>query len=137
MQQKDVGVKTLIDDVLTFGDLTFISNKGTGKTNSLKVLASELRKLPNTRVIIFETFPKFCLEFEKIPYMRINDRDVRETEHTVDMESYFLRHQRNYCVLRGEEIKEALCKNRDLIFTIEIKDIERIAFFVYSIVNHF
>lgn len=103
----------------------------------MKVLASELRKLPNTRVIIFETFPKFALEFESIPFMRIHDKDVTETEHTVDVENYFLRHERDYSVLRGQEIKEALAKNKDLIFTLEIRDIERIAFFVYSVVNHF
>jgi len=69
--------------------------------------------------------------------MRIKDRDVTETKHTVDIESYFLRHERDYSVLRGQEIKEALAKNKDIIFTLEIRDIERIAFFVYSVVNHF
>lgn len=137
MQQKDVKVKSLNKDVLDYGDLLLIANKGQGKTNALKVLSSELRKLPNTRVIIFETFPKFALEFENIPYMRIKDRDVTETDHVIDVENYFLRHERDYSVLRGEEIKKALKENKDLIFTLEIRDIERIAFFVYSVVNHF
>ena len=136
-QQNDVKLKMIMDDILNYDDLLLIANKGIGKTNALKVLSSELRKLPNTRVIIFETFPKFCLEFEAIPFVKIHDEDVTETSHTVDIESYFLRHERDYSVLRGEEIKEALTKHKDLIFTLEIKDIERIAFFVYSIVNHF
>lgn len=127
----------MIEDVLSFGDLLLIANKGIGKTNALKVLASELRKLPETRVIIFETFPKFCKEFESVPFMRIHDRDVTETRHEIDVENYFLRHERDYSVLRGQEIKEALAENKDLIFTLEIRDIERIAFFVYSVVNHF
>jgi len=137
MQQNDDKLKTVLDDILNFDDLLLIANKGQGKTNALKVLSSELRKLPNTRVIIFETFPKFCLEFESIPFMKIHNGDVTETKHTIDLESYFLRHERDYSVLRGQEIKEALCKNRDLIFTLEITDIERIAFFIYSIVNYF
>ena len=137
MQQKDVKLKSLIEDVLSFGDLLLVANKGQGKTNSLKVLASELRKLPNTRVIIFETFPKFALEFENMPFMKIKDRDVVETRHVIDMEDYFLRHERDYAVLRGQEINKVLKKHKDIIFTVEIRDIERIAFFVYSVVNHF
>jgi len=136
-QQNNIQLKTLINNILSFGDLLLIANKGVGKTNALKVLSSELRKLPDTRVIIFETFPKFALEFENVPFLRIKDKDVTETRHTIDMEDYFLRHERDYCVLRGEEIKEALTKHKDIIFTIEIKDMERIAFFVYSVVNHF
>ncbi len=136
-QQNDVNTKTVLDDILNFDDLLLIANKGQGKTNALKVISSELRKIPDTRVIIFETFPKFCLEFEAIPFIKIHDTDVTETGHTVDIESYFLRHERDYTVKRGHEIREALGKNRDLIFTLEITDIERIAFFVYSIVQYF
>jgi len=136
-QQNNVKLKSVIDDILNYDDLLLIANKGQGKTNALKVLSSELRKLPNTRVIIFETFPKFCLEFESMPFMKIHDKDVTETKHTIDLESYFLRHERDYTVKRGQEIREALNKNKDMIFTLEIKDIERIAFFVYSVVNHF
>lgn len=136
-QQNNDELKTVLDDILNYDDLLIIANKGQGKTNALKVLSSELRKLPNTRVIIFETFPKFCLEFESIPFIKIHDNDVSETSHTVDIESYFLRHERDYTVKRGQELKEALGKNRNLIFTLEISDIDRIAFFVYSIVNWF
>lgn len=136
-QQNNDELKSLIEDVLAYGDLLLIANKGVGKTNALKVLSSELRKLPNTRVIIFETFPKFCKEFEAIPFMRIKDGDVTETKHEIDVENYFLRHERDYAVLRGEEINKALEENKDIIFTLEIRDIERIAFFCYSIVNHF
>jgi len=137
-EQQNIGnLKTVLDDILNYDDLLIIANKGIGKTNALKVISSELRKLPDTRVIIFETFPKFCLEFEAIPFVKIHDEDVTETSHTVDIESYFLRHERDYTVKRGNEIREALAKNRNLIFTLEITDIERIAFFVYSIVNYF
>ena len=42
MQQKNDALKLLVKDVLKFGDLLLIANKGVGKTNSLMVLASEI-----------------------------------------------------------------------------------------------
>lgn len=92
MQQKHETIKTVIQDVLDYGDLLIVANKGEGKTEALKVLASEFRKQPNTRIIVFETFPKWCLEFEAFPYMKIKDKDIIESEHTVDIEDFFLRH---------------------------------------------
>lgn len=94
-------------------------------------------ELENTKVVIFETFPKFCKSFHRLPFMKIRNQDVTETKHTIDMQNYFLRHERDYTVKRGKEIKEALENNKSLIFTIEILDVERIAFFVYSVVNYF
>ena len=136
-QQNDVKIESLLEEVFKFGDMLLIANKGTGKTNALMCLASEIRKLENTRLIIFEDFPKFCLEFDGIPYMRIKDSDVVETKHTVDIEDYFLRHDRDYTVRRGAEIRANLDQNKDLIFTSEITDIERTCYFVYSVVNYF
>jgi len=130
-------LKPLMDDILAFGDLLIIANKGIGKTNSLMVLAQKFRKLPDTRVIIFEDFPKFCKEFDKMPYFIVHDSDVTETKHTVDLGDFFLRHESDYSVKRGNEIKEALESNKHLIFTMEITDIERSAFFIYSIIEYF
>jgi len=130
-------LKKLVEDVQAYGDLLLIANKGIGKTNSLMVLAREFRKLPNTRVFIFEDFPKWMLEFDKMPYMVIHDSDVEETSHTIDLEDTFLRHERDYTVKRGSEIQQALEENKSLIFTSEITDIERQAFFIYSIIQYF
>lgn len=136
-QKQQKQVKKLVQDVLDYGDLLIIANKGIGKTNTLQVLASAFRKQESCRIIIFEDFPKHALEFEQIPFMIIKDSDVIETRHTIDMENYFLRHERDYSVLKGQEIEQALKHNKDLIFVSEIQDIERQAFFIYSIVNHF
>jgi len=136
-QQDNEEIKTLIEDVLAYGDLLLIANKGIGKTNTLMVLAQKFRLLPNTRVIIFEDFPKWCLEFDQIPFMVIHDSDVKETNHVINGNDYFLVHERDYSVKRGTEIKEALAKNKDLIFVSEITDIERQAFFIYSVIQHF
>ena len=136
MQQKNEQVKALVQDVLAHGDLLLVSEKSHGKTEALKTLASEFRK-QGVRTIIFEDFPKLCHEFESIPFMRIRDRDVTETEHTVDLEDIFLRHDRSYTVLRGSEIKQALKQHKDMIFLLQTESIEKSAFLIYSIVKWF
>lgn len=136
MQQKNDFSK-LCKDVLNFGDLLLIAEKSHGKTETLKTLAKELKSMPNTRIFIFEDFPKFCHEFEALAYFVVKDSDVVESEHVIDLEDYFLRHERAYTIRRGKAIKQFLKENKHGIFTMEIKDIERTAFFIYSIVNHF
>jgi len=56
MQQNNDKLKAIVEDVLSYGDLLEIANKGVGKTNALMVLAQYFRKLPDTRVIVFEDF---------------------------------------------------------------------------------
>lgn len=136
-KQQNDGIQKLIEDVLSYGDLLLIANKGVGKTNTLMVLSRELSKLPDTRIIIFEDFPKWSFEFDSIPYMIVHDSDVEEYSHVLDTEDYFIRHERDYEVHRGAEIESFLESNKDLIFTMEISDIERTCFFIYSIVEHF
>jgi len=137
MQQNNGEIQQIVRDILDYGDLLLIANKGIGKTNSLMVLAKAFRDQENTRVIIFEDFPKWCNEFDTIPFFKVKDSDVVETSHTVDIEDYFIRHERDYTVRRGSEIQQTLESNKDLIFVSEITDIERQAFFIYSIVQHF
>jgi hypothetical protein len=136
-QQNNVEIKPLVEDVLSYGDLLIIANKGVGKTVTLMVLAREFRNLENTKVIIFEDFPKWCLEFDGIPYFVVHDNDVTEYSHVLDAEDYFIRHERDYVVHRGTEIEEFLETNQHGIFTMEITDIERSCFFIYSVVRHF
>ena len=136
MQQNN-DITKLCEDVLDFGDLLLIASKSHGKTETLKTLAKELKSMENVRIFIFEDFPKFIHEFEAIAYFVVNDNDVRQTEHTIDMENYFLRHERSYTILRGNEIKQFLKENKHGIFLMNIKDVERTAFFIYSIVQHF
>ena len=137
MQQNHGEIESLCNDVLNYGDLCLIASKSHGKTETLKTLAKEFKSLPNTRVIVFEDFPKWIHEFEGIAYFVVHDSDVSETSHTVDLQDYFLRHEKSYSIYRGNEIKAFLKENKHGIFLMQIKDIERTAFFIYSIVNHF
>lgn len=138
MQQNNGELKTVIDKTLEFGDILLISNKGYGKTNSLMVLAKRFMELENCRVFIFEDFPKFAVEFDSgIHYIRVLDNDVVETKDAIDISDYYLSHTKDFTVQRGSFYNQALEDNKNLIFTMEIKDIERKAFFIYSIVQHF
>jgi hypothetical protein len=69
--------------------------------------------------------------------MIVHDSDVEEYNHILDTEDYFIRHERDYVVHRGSEIENFLENTKDCIFTMEIADIERTCFFIYSIVQHF
>jgi len=135
MQQKNI--EKIVMDILSYGDLLMVANKGIGKTNALMILARQFRALPKTRVIIFEDFPKWSLEFDRISYLVVKDSWVQETEHVIDLSNYFLRHERDYTVLKGNEIKAVLKKFKDILFVSEIQDIERQAFFIYSIIQWF
>lgn len=137
MQQNHGEIESLCNDVLDFGDLLLVASKSHGKTETMKTIAKELKSMPNVRIFIFEDFPKWVHEFEGIGYFVVHDSDVRETSHTIDVEDYFLRHERSYSIYRGSEIKAFLKENKHGIFCMDIKDIDRSAFFIYSIVNHF
>lgn len=127
----------ILKDLDNYGDLLLIANKGVGKTMSLMYLAQEIRKQPDTRVIIFEDFPKWCLEFDSIPYLEICDRDIVESKTLTDKKDIFLYHAKDYTVKRYEDITGILEDSKDCIFTMDIDDIERCAFFIYSIVQYF
>jgi hypothetical protein len=58
-KQQNDGIQKLIDDVVSYGDLLLIANKGIGKTNSLMVLAQRFRNSADTKVILFEDFQGF------------------------------------------------------------------------------
>jgi hypothetical protein len=140
--QKDNGdEKTLVEltnKLFEYGDITIISNKGHGKSNALEILATELSKQPNTRVLVFEDFPKLALELgPQFAYVRVRDSDVIETRDNIDLTDVYLSHSRDFTVLRKDFFVSALKKHRNLVFVMEIKDTERKAFFIYSIVKRF
>jgi len=60
-QQNHVEMQILASEILRFGDLLIVANKGTGKTNALMELSRTFMADPRNRVVIFETFPKFLL----------------------------------------------------------------------------
>lgn len=124
-QQNYVDLKTLHEEILIFGDLIIISHKGTGKTNTMMQFVRDLRKNPFTKVVIFETFPKWIHEFDTIPYLYIQDSDVIRTD------------DKKFRSVRHNEIKAVLNANKDLLFCLEIEDVDRLSYFMASIIKHF
>ena len=123
-QQNYVDLKTLCSEILKFGGLFVVANKGMGKTNSLYCLARELRKDVRNRVVIFETFPKWMHEFDAIPYVYIEDHDVTKNDN-------------NFKSVRHEDMKRILKIHKDLLFTCAIEDIDRLSFFMSKIIHIF
>lgn len=123
-QQNYVELKTLCSEILKFGGLFIVANKGMGKTNTLQCLARELRKDVRNRVVIFETFPKWLHEFDAIPYVYIEDDDV-------------IKNDNNFKSVRYEDMKRILKIHKDLLFTCAVEDIDRLSFFMSKIIYSF
>ena len=138
-QQKYIQLKTLIEEIIKYGDLLAIANKGYGKTHALMNLARTFMQTPNTKVIIFETFPKWIHEFDAIPYLYIEDCDVIEDYSAIQLseEDYFVRTSRDYSILNGNTIENHLENCEDLLFTIAIEDTDRLSFFISSVIYYF
>jgi len=118
---KRPAIRVPIEYMLENGDSIIIANKGFGKIVLLMQLAREIRSQPDTRLIIFETFPKWIHEFDCIPYLTINSGDVVEKSKS----------------LRGDEIKHALENNKDLLFLLDLEDQDQFSFFMYTIIRYF
>lgn len=134
-------MKMKLNDIVTVvfdnGDLLIVSQKGHGKTVALFNIARQFRNIPNTRVMIFEDFPKWSIEFDKIPFYIVQDSYVVDSDKTIDISDIWLRHERSYTITKGSEIKQILKTNKDILFLSQIEDIDRQAFFLYSIFNYF
>jgi len=138
MQRLNGDIKTLVEKTFEFGDIFLVSNKGHGKTNALEILATEFTKQENTRVLVFEDFPKLCLELgSEFVFVRVSDHDVIESKDIAEIDDIYLSHSRDFTVLRKGFFANALRENRNIVFVMEIKDVERKAFFIYSIVKEF
>jgi len=132
-------LKFLREQILRFGDAVIISSKGLGKTTLLKWLIRTFREQPENRCIVFETFPKLIHELDKMPYMVIEDSDVVATNEYpyVQKGDSYLIWNTNYFLVNEEQVKDFLDKNKDVIFLIEVQDLDRIAWFMASVIYYF
>jgi hypothetical protein len=114
-------------------DVLLIAEKGHGKTNALECIIDYLAQ-HNAKVIIFEYFPKFCLEQKNAKFIEIPENWIVETKKTVNIQNALLTHETAYTVLNGDQIKDFLKSSDVCIFLINSDDLDRIAFFTYSII---
>jgi len=115
-------------------DLFIVSVKGHGKTVATQNLAMEIVKNRNNKLIVFETFPKWCLEFAYANFIEIKPNWIIESEKIIDVENALVRHERSYTIRHGDLINQFLKQNKHHIFLISNQDIEKIAFFEYNII---
>jgi hypothetical protein len=132
-QNYDEKISKLLDEMV---DLTFVSEKGHGKTVACMDLASKIAENPNNRVIVFESFPKWCIEFPA-KFLEIPKSWIVETDKTIDLQDTWIKHEQAFTVLNGNIINEFLHENKNCTFLINNDDIEAIAFFIYSVIYKF
>ena len=130
-------ISKVVAELRDHGDLFFVSKKGHGKTVACQNLAMEIVKNSNNKLVIFETFPKWSLEFPNVSFMEIPSNWIVETDKVIDIENAWIRHERSFTVLHGDLISQFLKENKHCIFLISNEDIEKIAFFEYSIIYKF
>ena len=118
-------------------DLTFVSEKGHGKTVAVENLAKQIIQNPKNRLIVFESFPKWINEFPEASFMEIPQDWIIQTDKTIDLENTWIRHEKTYKLLNENLICQFLNENKHCIFLVNSDDIEAIAFFCYSIVYKF
>ena len=131
--------KSLIKFIREYGDLVILGSKGTCKTTLLQHLARELRKNPKNRVILLDTFPLHVNQFDSIPFMVIKDSDVIEKEkHAfIEEDRSYIKWSKDYALVNKDRVIEALRKHKDIMFLIEIEDMERISAFMTFVIYYF
>lgn len=129
----------LIKKIAENGDLCVLGMKGTCKTTLLMHLARTIRTDESNHLIIFETFPKWIKEFDRIPYMTISDNDVQEKENLpfLEEDKSYIQWGKDYTIANADGILEFMKTNKDVIFLIECEDMEKISafmtFIIYSV----
>ena len=114
-------------------DILLIAEKNFGKTNSLECIIDYLAEHDN-KIIVFEYFPKFCMEQKNAKFLEIPESWITETKKTANIQNALITHETAYTVLHGDQIKEFLKSSKVCIFLINSDDLDRIAFFVYSVI---
>jgi hypothetical protein len=131
-----IDYKSLIKKVSEFGDLVILGVKGSCKTTLMQWLARTLREDAQNHIIIFETFPKWIHEFDKIAYMVIADSDVQLKEEMpyLEPDRAYIQWSKDYTILNAQTVIQCLKENKDVIFLIECEDMEKISAFMTFVI---
>jgi hypothetical protein len=131
-----IDYKTLIEKVSEFGDLVILGTKGSCKTTLMMHLARTLKQDAQNHIIIFETFPKWVHEFDKIAYMVIADSDVQLKEEMpyLEPDTSFIQWSKDYTIINANEVVQCLKENQNVIFLIECEDMEKISAFMTFVI---
>jgi hypothetical protein len=69
--------------------------------------------------------------------MEIPSNWIVESDKVINIENAWIQHERSFTVLHGDLISQFLKENKHCIFLISNEDIEKIAFFEYSIIYRY
>jgi hypothetical protein len=130
-QNYDKKISKLLAEMV---DCTFVSEKGHGKTVASMDLAQKIIENPSNRLIVFESFPKWSIEFKDAKFLEIPKSWIVETEKAIDLQNTWIRHETAFSVLHGDIISQFLKENKHATFLLNNDDIEAIAFFIYSVI---
>ena len=132
-QDQQLNYNSLIKNI---SDLCIMGMKNTAKTTLLMWLARELRKDTHNHVIIFETFPKWMHEFDKILYMTIAETDIQEKENLpyLEQDKSVIQWSKDFEIVNGATVNEFLKTNKDCLFLIEALDMEKISAFMTYVI---
>jgi hypothetical protein len=135
-KKEPLDYNSLIKKIAETGDLCVLGMKGTAKTTLLMHLARTIREDSKNRLIIFETFPKWIKEFDKIPYMTITDASIQEKENLpfLEEDKSFIQWSKDFTISNAEGIIKFLKENKDILFLIEAEDMEKISAFMTFII---
>jgi hypothetical protein len=119
-------------------DILCFSEKGFGKTNAIMGLTAKIAE-SDAKIVIFEYFPKWCNEWgiRKAKFIEIPDSWIIETDKKLNIENAWITHETGYTVLHGDIINQFLKENDTCIFLVNSDDMEKIAFFCYSVIYKF
>jgi len=133
IEDQQLNYNSLIKNI---SDLCIMGMKNTAKTTLLMWLARELRKDAHNHVIIFETFPKWMHEFDKIPYMTIAETDIQEKENLpyLEQDKSIIQWSKDFEIVNGSTVNEFLKTNKDCLFLIEALDMEKISAFMTYVI---
>ena len=134
-QTYDEKIKKLLANSV---DILIFSEKGAGKTNATQYLVSKIAET-DSKIVIFEYFPKWSMEFgnRNAKFLEIPDSWIIETDKKLNIENAWITHETGYTVTHGDIINQFLKENNTAIFLINSDDMEKIAFFCYSVIYKF
>jgi len=148
-------MEELLNNMFTYGDVLILGNKGTGKTNALMCLAEQIRQDKKTKLVIIEMFPKWINEFNEVPYLIINNEDVVNVKkRRYYSRYYYVPEGKLYCkydlfkriiindanemwIQRGTEIENFIEQNKNVLFVLNIENLEKNVQFTYAVINYY
>jgi hypothetical protein len=120
--------KQMMTEALTSSGISLTAMKGFGKTRMLFSMASYLRSLPDSKVIIFDPSLAWLFSYSEIPVFNVNVEDITEKKQktSLDVEEYQVN---NWAI-----VKMALQKHDHILFRLKSRKPSIRGFFIRQVI---